>query len=116
MLRGPQARRTHGEHDILSLVPVRACTVSFTDHEGIRHAVTVQAETLYEAVVLAVRAFREHDCVPGPASTMEVEARSPAVTHTVRLAKVHDWLNGACRSPNEKLVKERLKGMMERGA
>ena len=23
---------------------VRACTVSFTDHEGIRHSVTVQAE------------------------------------------------------------------------
>jgi hypothetical protein len=34
------------------------------------------------------------------------------VTHTVRMAKVHDWLNGAAKSPNEKVVKERLKGMM----
>ena len=105
-------RRTSGEHANLFVVPVRACTASFTDHEGIRHAVTVQAETLYEAVALAVRAFREHDCVPGPASQMEIEARSPAVTHSVRMSKVHKWLNGASRSPNEKLVKERLKGMM----
>lgn len=70
----------------------------------------VQAETLYEAVALAVRAFREHDCAPGPVSKIEVEARSPSVTHTVRMAKVQDWLNGAAKSPNEKLVKERLKG------
>jgi hypothetical protein len=72
--------------------------------------VNVQAGTLYEAVALAVRAFREHDWEPGPASTMEVEARSPSVTHTVRMAKVEEWLTGASKSPNEKLVKERLKG------
>jgi hypothetical protein len=93
-------------------VPARACTVSFTDHEGIQHSVTVQAESLYEAVALAVRAFSEHDCVPGLASQLEVEARSPAVTHTVSMAKMQEWLNGASKSPNEKLVKERLKRMM----
>lgn len=72
----------------------------------------VHAETLYEAVVLAVRAFREHDCAPGSASAIEVEARSPSVTHTVRMAKVQDWLSSASKSPREKLVKERLKGML----
>jgi len=81
-------------------------------HEGIRHAVSVQAETLYEAVALAVQSFREHDCAPGPASTIEVESRSPSVTHSVRMAKVREWLNGAAKSPSEKLVKERLKGML----
>jgi hypothetical protein len=34
------------------------------------------------------------------------------VTHTVTLRKVQEWLNGACRSPNEKAVKERLKGLL----
>jgi hypothetical protein len=58
--------RTQGEHDILFHVPVRACTVSFTDHEGIRHSVTVQAETLYEAVAVAMVAFGEHHCLPRP--------------------------------------------------
>jgi hypothetical protein len=97
---------------MLILVPARACTVSFTGHDGIRHSVNVQAETLYEAVVLAVRAFREHDCAPGPASTLEVEARSPSVTHTVSMRKMQEWLSGACKSPSEKVVKERLKEMM----
>ena len=58
---------------------VRICTVAFTDAEGLRHSVNVQAETLYEAVVLAVRAFREHDCEPGSGSQLEVEAKSPSV-------------------------------------
>jgi hypothetical protein len=74
--------------------------------------VNVQADTLYEAVALAVRAFREHDCPPGPASQMEVEARSPAVTHTVSMRKVEDWLRGGARSPSERLLKDRLKGLL----
>jgi hypothetical protein len=28
------------------------------------------------------------------------------------MAKVREWLNGAAKSPSEKLVKERLKGML----
>ncbi len=72
----------------------------------------VQADTLYEAVALAVRVFRAHDCAPGPASQMEVEARSPAVTHTVSMRKVEDWLNGTAKSPGERLLKERLKGLI----
>lgn len=51
-----------GEHRvksaILFLVGIKAATVSFTNHEGIRHSVGVYAGTLYETVVLAVRAFR----------------------------------------------------------
>jgi len=74
--------------------------------------VTVQAETLYEAVVSAVREFRDHDCAPGPASQMEVEARGPSVTHTVTMRRVSEWLEGACKSPSERLVKERLKGLL----
>ena len=93
-------------------MPGRTCTVSFTDTEGLRHSVNVQAETLYEAVALAVREFREHDCTPGAMSTMEVEARSPAVTHTVSMGKVEDWVNGGAKSPRERLLKERLKGLM----
>ena len=79
-------------------MPARTCIVSFTGHDGIRHSVNVQAETLYEAVVLAIRAFREHECAPGPASQLEVEARSPSVTHTVSMAKVQDWLRSSARA------------------
>jgi hypothetical protein len=93
-------------------VPARACTVSFTGPDGIRHSVNVQAETLYEAVVLAIRAFREHDCGPCAASQLEVEARRPSVTHTVSIAKVQDWLRSSAKSPSDKIIKERLKGLL----
>ena len=93
-------------------MPVRTCIVSFTDHEGIRHSVNVQAETVYEAVALAMSAFGEHHCLPGPASQMEVEARSPGVTHSVSMAKVKNWLAASAKSPREKILKERLKGLM----
>ena len=93
-------------------MPLRACIVSFTDPDGFRHSVEVQAESLYEAVVLATRAFKEHACEPGLGSQLEVKIQSPAVTHTVSLHRVREWLNGACKSPNEKVTKARLKGLL----
>jgi hypothetical protein len=92
-------------------VPLRPCVVSFTDPDGFRHSVEVQAESLYEAVVLATRAFKEHGCAPGLGSQLEVKIQSPVVTHT-SLHKVREWLNGACKSPNEKVTKDRLKGLL----
>lgn len=43
-----------------------ACIVSYLDTEGLRHTVEVEAESLYEAAVLAMRTFKDHDCEPGP--------------------------------------------------
>jgi len=37
------------------------CRVSYTDMEGIVHAVEVDAASLYEAVALAVAEFREDE-------------------------------------------------------
>ena len=93
-------------------MPTRTCIVSFSDTDGLRHSTEVRAETVYEAVVLASRAFREHDCTPGPASQIEVDVRSPSVTHTVTMRKVREWLDGACKSPSEKVTKERLKALL----
>ena len=91
---------------------VQTCTVSFADPDGVRHSVNVQAETLYEAVALAVRIFREHGVAPGLTSQMSVEARSPSVQHTVALSKVHSWLESSAKSPRDKLVRDRLKGLL----
>lgn len=93
-------------------VPARACIVSFTDPDGIVHSTKVHAETLYEAAVLAAQAFKEQDCVPGPASVLEVEIRRASIVHSVPMRKVRDWLEGACKSPSEKMVKERLKRLL----
>src|ERR1700693_4881483 len=40
---------------------VRSCLVSFTDTEGIEHSIRVPAESLYEAAIEAMAAFRRGD-------------------------------------------------------
>jgi hypothetical protein len=106
--------RTKSEHDILPLVGTRkTCTVSFQDSDGVRHAVEVGAETLYEAAVLALKSFREHDCAPGPAAHLSVEVKSPSVTHTIVARAVEDWMNGGAKSPKEAIEKRRLKELLD---
>ena len=39
----------------------------------------VEAESLYEAAVLALRTFKHHDCAPGEMTKLEVEIRSSVV-------------------------------------
>jgi hypothetical protein len=90
---------------------VASCIVSYLDTEGLRHTVEVEAETLYEAAVLAIRTFRQHDCEPGQASRLEVEVRS-SVIHTVTPRRIYDWLNGGAKTPREAVIKERLRALL----
>lgn len=85
--------------------------VSYLDNEGLRHSVEVEAESLYEAAVLAIRTFRQHDCEPGQASKREVEVRS-SVIHTITPMRVHEWLNGGAKTPREAVTKERLRALL----
>ena len=89
----------------------KSCTVSYQDSDGVRHAVEVGAETLYEAAVLALKSFREHDCAPGPAAHLSVEVKSPSVTHMIVVHKV-DWLNGGAKSPKEAVEERRLRELL----
>jgi len=79
---------------------------------GIRHSVEVQADSLYEAAVLAVKILREHDCAPTEISKLEVEIRN-SVTHEITLKKVRQWLDGGAKSPKEALTKERLREILK---
>lgn len=86
--------------------------VSFLDTEGIRHTVEIEdADSLYEAAVLAIHAFQKHDCEPGDVSMLDVEIRS-TVTHTVTPRKVRQWLNGGAKTPKEKIKKDRLRSLV----
>jgi hypothetical protein len=87
---------------------VRPCIVSFSDAEGLRHSVEVQAESLYEAAVLALQVFGAHHCCPGPAARIDVEVRT-SVIHTVTVRKIKEWLDGGARGPAERILKNRLK-------
>jgi len=73
------------------------CVVSYLDSEGFRHTVEVQAESLFEAGVLAIRAFRLHDCEPGLVSQLEVEIRT-SVMHVITPRRIQEWLNGGAKT------------------
>ena len=87
------------------------CIVSFLDTDGVRHAVEVQADSMYEAAVLGMSTFKKHDCRFGDMSKLEIEIRS-SIVHTVFVHKVRAWLGGGAKSPKEMATKERLKALL----
>ena len=100
----------------VDIVAVRICTVSYTGPSGIRHSVEVEAESLYEAAVLAVKRFRQD--VWGEAvvhgTELAVEIREPATKHLVTLQQVERWLAAPGR-PYETAKKAKLKMMLVQG-
>ena len=93
----------------------RICTVSFTDSEGLSHAVDVTAATLYEAVVLGVAEFRRaglFEVHVGPGTRLRVVVKQPEAAHEIQFGKLQEWLNGGARSPNEQVMKARLRKML----
>jgi hypothetical protein len=93
----------------------RACQVTFVALDGLRHVAEIQADSVYEAAVLAIRAFRKAgfmDLQPGTASKLSVQVREPTVTHEVTVAQVKRWLDLASSNPNEVERKRRLKELM----
>jgi hypothetical protein len=98
-------------------MPTKACSVSFVDVRGVRHTVELEAESLYEAVVLGVRRFRNDSWIEqvGPATVLDVEVREPATKHAISLLQVERWLAGATSNPNEAVKKAKLKMILVQG-
>ena len=92
---------------------MRACLVSFTDSNGIRHAVEVAGTTLYEAATLAAVEFRRCGWTEGlgPATRLSVSVRAPATSHEVQWSKIEAWLQSAGK-PNEQAMKGRLRELL----
>jgi hypothetical protein len=90
---------------------VASCIVSYLDTEGLRHTVEVDAQSLYEAAVLAMQRFKQHNCEPGTVSKLEIEIRS-SIIHTVTPKKVQEWLQGGAKTPKEAVLKERLRSLL----
>jgi hypothetical protein len=99
------------ENSIAILPDMATCMVSYLDTSGIRHSVEVDAESLYEAAVLAIKVFRQHDCEPHEANHLEIEVRS-SVVHTLTMRKIQNWLNGGAKTPKEAVTKERLRSLL----
>jgi len=96
---------------------LRACTISFKDARGIRHGVEVEAESLYEAVVLAVRCFRSDPWIEqvAPGTLLDVEVREPCTTHVITLQHVERWIASSAPNPLEASKKAKLKLILVQG-
>lgn len=88
----------------------------YTDSDGIEHAVEVDAESLYEAVALAVAQFRE-DAVcpldPAPMQEFTVEVIRKPVQHKIRLKQVQNWAKpSVIGGPNQIIRRERVRNLL----
>lgn len=73
-------------------MPIRPCKVSFTDRNG-THTADVDAESVYEAAVLALKAFQSKRWSRGPSrnAVLNIEVQVPR-TFRVTVKDVLEWL------------------------
>ena len=50
-----------------------------------------------------------------PGTRLRVTVKQPEAVHEVQFAKLQEWLYGGARSPNEQIVKMRLREVLEPG-
>src|SRR5262249_38621634 len=94
---------------------LRTCRVTCTDLDGIEHSVEVTADSLYEAVAQALRAFQDADWVAamGHGQTkIRVMVKQPEVEHTLRMSDFEAWLESGGHSPAEMVLKTRLRKLL----
>jgi hypothetical protein len=91
------------------------CKVSFIDSDGLSHLAHVQADSLYEAVALAIAEFRTDPMVPDPAPLTEftVAIERPAVEHRIRLSQVAKWAEGTTwEGPAGIIKRQKVKALL----
>jgi len=105
--------RRKSEYDIL--LRVKQCQVSFRDADGIKHAVEVDARTLYEAVGLATDRFRRCEHVkyePKGLHEFTVEPREPGTQHRLTRTMFDTRLRRPGGSPPDVALKARLREVL----
>jgi hypothetical protein len=92
------------------------CRVSFTDTNGIPHDVEVQAESLYEAVALAVAEFRADKLTAevAPMTEFVIAINRPAVEHRIRLSQVTQWAKGTRDGPAGVIKRQRIMSLLNK--
>jgi len=97
-----------------------SCRVSYIDGQGIKHAVEVQAESLYEAVALAVAEFRQDNVntsEPAMMTEFTVTVLRKPTEHNIRLKQVQDWAkHSVSDGPAGILKRERVRKLLNGGS
>jgi len=90
---------------------LKTCKVSYRDGENITHSVEVTASSLYEAAVLAMKAFDIADWADQPRAFLQISVTAPVVKHEVSVEKLTTWLRCA-GTPKEQMLKSRLREIL----
>ena len=92
------------------------CRVSFTGSDGVAHTIAVDAESLYEAVALAVAEFRLDSLseIPGTMTEFTISIARPCVEHKIRLGQVTKWAEGTRDGPAGVLKRQRVRQLLEK--
>jgi len=90
-------------------MPVRECKVSFVDARGVRHVVTVYANSVLEAAAAGLRQIRETEMIEDE-GVLDLTVDLVTVTsHKVSLGKLQAWLESSGRDPREAALKTKLR-------
>ena len=93
----------------------RACKVSVTDIGEVEHTIEVTAETLYEAVAIALASLRQDNWVREIGqglTTVSVLVQPPPVRHQVKMKDFLSWLERPGGSPAEISLREKVRKML----
>lgn len=80
------------------------------------HSVEVIAGSVYEAAALGLKVFRESSFCeqrPGIGSRLTVTLKAMEARHEIRVAQLESWMNAAAKSPREKVIKEKLRALLQ---
>jgi hypothetical protein len=103
---------------IISFMP--RCHVSFADPEEHKHSVEIEAESLYEAVALAVADFIkiQSNATPLPDNTeFTITTLHPTTEHRMKLLQVKRWAApSAIGGPANAAKRERVRALLGEGA
>ena len=94
---------------------LRSCRVTVKDIEGTIHATEVTAESLNEAVGMAIAVFRKEQwasMIP-EMSSAQVEVQPPVVEHTVNLKNWWQWLGRTGVSPHDTILRKRIRDLLK---
>jgi hypothetical protein len=92
----------------------RVCKVSFRRMDGAFHSVDVEADTVYEAVLIALSSLspRERDEGVEASTRVNVQVFEPGPRHIVAVAEVRRWLERPSEDAAELAAKRKLRGLL----
>jgi hypothetical protein len=96
---------------------ISRCRVSFHDAEGIEHIANVQAGSVYEAVALALREFKEDSFVPTKPTEqtlLNIEVIPDPREHKLRIQQVVKWAGLVSSNPGDKIRKQHIKELLQK--